>query len=58
MTVCALALLPYSYPKTLQAKGIKCKMFSPVKPALSSYQNNRIIERYALSTAIPHLPEG
>ena len=32
---------PYSYPKTLQAKGIKCKMFSPVKPALSSYQNNR-----------------
>lgn len=39
--MCCLALLPYSYPKTLQAKGIKCKMFSPVKPALSSYQNNR-----------------
>ena len=39
--MCSLALLPYSYPKTLQAKGIKCKMFSPVKPALSSYQNNR-----------------
>lgn len=39
--MCCLALLPYSYPKTLQEKGIKCKMFSPVKPALSSYQNNR-----------------
>lgn len=39
--MCCLTMLPYSYPKTLQAKGIKCKMFSPVKPALSSYQNNR-----------------
>lgn len=39
--MCSLALLPYSYPKTLRAKGIQCKMFSPVKPALSSYQNNR-----------------
>lgn len=39
--MCCLALLPYSYPKTLRKKGIQCKMFSPVKPALSSYQNNR-----------------
>lgn len=39
--MCCLILLPYSYPKELQKKGIKCKMFSPVKPALSSYQNNR-----------------
>lgn len=39
--MCCLTLMPYSYPKVLKAKGIKCKMFSPVKPALSSYQNNR-----------------
>lgn len=39
--MCCLVLLPYSYPKVLEEKGIKCKMFSPVKPALSSYQNNR-----------------
>ena len=39
--MCCLILLPFSYPKELNAKGIKCKMFSPVRPALSSYQNNR-----------------
>lgn len=39
--MCCLVLLPYSYPKTIRARGIKCKMFSPVRPALSSYQNNR-----------------
>lgn len=38
---CCLALLPYHYPETLMKKGIKCKMFSPIKPVLSSYQNNR-----------------
>jgi len=39
--MCSLALLPYGYPRQLEKKGIRCKMFSPVKPALSSYQNNR-----------------
>ncbi|MEY8354851.1 cardiolipin synthase [Lachnospiraceae bacterium 54-53] len=39
--MCSLVLLPYSYPKELQAKGIKTKMFSPIKPALTTYQNNR-----------------
>jgi len=39
--MCCLTLLPYRYPAQLQKKGIKCKMFSPVRPALSSYQNNR-----------------
>ena len=39
--MCSLTLLPHDYPKELQKKGIRCKMFSPVKPALSSYQNNR-----------------
>lgn len=38
---CSLTLLPYHYPRELEKKGIRCKMFSPVKPALSSYQNNR-----------------
>lgn len=39
--MCSLVLLPYSYPKELQAKGIKAKMFSPIRPAFTTYQNNR-----------------
>lgn len=39
--MCCLVLLPYHYPETLQAKGIQCKMFAPIRPALSTYQNNR-----------------
>ena len=39
--LCCLALLPFHYPKQLSEYGIKCKMFSPIKPVLSSYQNNR-----------------
>lgn len=39
--MCCLSLLPYSYPKTLREKGIKCQVFAPIKPALSTYQNNR-----------------
>ena len=39
--MCCLTLLPYRYPQELKRLGIRCKMFSPVKPALSSYQNNR-----------------
>ncbi len=39
--MCSLTLLPYGYPKELEKYGIRCKMFSPVRPALSSYQNNR-----------------
>lgn len=39
--MCSIALLPYSYPKQLEAMGIRCKQFSPIRPALSSYQNNR-----------------
>ena len=33
--------MPYGYPKQLEKYGIHCKMFSPVRPVLSSYQNNR-----------------
>ena len=39
--MCCLMLLPYRYPKVLEGKGIRCKMFSPIKPTLSTYQNNR-----------------
>ena len=39
--MCSLVLLPYHYPKKLEAKGIQCKMFAPIKPLLSTYQNNR-----------------
>lgn len=39
--MCCLMLLPYHYPQTLEKKGIRCKMFSPIKPTLSTYQNNR-----------------
>lgn len=38
---CSLFKLPHSYPSFLQKKGIKCKLFAPIKPALSTYQNNR-----------------
>lgn len=39
--MCSLILLPYKYPEKLKSKGIKCKMFSPIKPILSTHQNNR-----------------
>lgn len=39
--MCSLMLVPYSYPQKLEAMGIKCKMFSPIKPVLSTVQNNR-----------------
>lgn len=39
--MCCMMLLPYHYPQTLEKKGIRCKMFSPIKPTLSTHQNNR-----------------
>ncbi len=39
--MCCLALLPYKYPEELQNYGIRCKMFAPIKPILSTHQNNR-----------------
>lgn len=38
---CSISLLPYNYPKKLEECGIKCKIFNPIKPALSTVQNNR-----------------
>lgn len=33
--------MPKDYPKKLEADGIKCRVFAPVIPALSTVQNNR-----------------
>ncbi|MCI9360124.1 MAG: cardiolipin synthase [Hungatella sp.] len=39
--MCSLMLLPYNYPKKMEAKGIHCQMFAPIRPFLSTAQNNR-----------------
>lgn len=33
--------LPHEYPKELRAKGIQCHIFNPIRPAISTSQNNR-----------------
>lgn len=38
---CAISLLPYNYPKMLEEYGIKCKMFSPLRPFMSTHYNYR-----------------
>lgn len=38
---CCFKLLPYSYPKKLEALGIKVKVFSPIMPIWAMHQNNR-----------------
>ena len=37
----AFTNLPYNYPKQLAKLGIQCKMFSPVRPLVSTHYNNR-----------------
>lgn len=39
--MCSMIQLPYGYEKEMKRVGIKCKQFSPIRPVLSSYQNNR-----------------
>lgn len=39
--MCSIEMMPYNYPKELKALGIKCKVFSPVLPVMSTHQNNR-----------------
>ena len=39
--MCAISMLPYNYQEQIRRYGIKCKMVSPVKPFLSTVQNNR-----------------
>ncbi len=36
-----VSIMPKDYDKVLESKGIKCRIFSPVQPLLSTYQNNR-----------------
>ena len=36
-----LGLLPNDYPDILAHYGIRCQVFAPIKPILSTYQNNR-----------------
>ena len=38
---CAISMLPYDYPSELESRGIRCKMMNPIKPFLSTVQNNR-----------------
>lgn len=38
---CSVYLLPYKYPEKMEALGIKCRMFSPPIPFLSTHYNNR-----------------
>lgn len=39
--MCSLSLLPPNYPKKINKMGIRCHMFAPIYPALSTHQNNR-----------------
>ncbi len=38
---CELSTLPYDYPDRLKKLGIKCKMFAPVTPFVSTHYNYR-----------------
>lgn len=38
---CESSLLPFDYPKRLEELGIKCKVFAPVTPFLSTHYNYR-----------------
>lgn len=38
---CQVLTMPYSYPKKLQAFGIDTKVYAPIRPMLSTHQNNR-----------------
>ena len=38
---CESSLLPFDYPKRLEKLGIKCKVFAPVRPFLSTHYNYR-----------------
>lgn len=39
--MCEFVLLPHTYPKKLAELGIKCKVFSPAAPVLSTHYNFR-----------------
>lgn len=39
--MCSIIRLPKNYPSKLRKMGIKCKVFSPIRPFISTEQNNR-----------------
>ena len=39
--MCSLVKLPYNYARELEKVGLKARVFSPIKPMLSTHQNNR-----------------
>ena len=39
--MCTLSTLPPSFPKYLKTLGIECKVYAPIRPALSTSQNHR-----------------
>jgi len=38
---CSVYLLPYKYPERIEKLGIKCRMFAPPIPFISTHYNNR-----------------
>lgn len=38
---CAFSTLSFDYDKQLRKQGIKCKVFAPIKPFMSTHYNNR-----------------
>ena len=38
---CALFDLPYRYPEKLERLGIRCRMYAPLRPLVSTHYNNR-----------------
>ena len=38
---CELSTLPHDYPQRIEALGIRCKMFAPIKPFVSTHYNYR-----------------
>ena len=38
---CSVYLLPYKYPERIEKLGIKCRMFAPPVPFISTHYNNR-----------------
>lgn len=39
--MCTLSTVPPGFPKYLRAHGIKCQVYAPIRPALSTSQNHR-----------------
>ncbi len=38
---CAVGKVPYQYARQLEALGIQCRMFAPLRPFVSTHYNNR-----------------